>query len=90
MWTINDFPTYNIVSSLSMYGKLTCLYYIENNKAFALTNNGKTSFFLIVTRYSCQSVMIIRRVKNCMMWFCSTRALCLVFNLVDKSFLVLM
>jgi len=45
MWTINDFPTYKIVSSLSMYGKLTCLYYIENNQAFTLTNNSKTSFF---------------------------------------------
>jgi hypothetical protein len=47
MWIINDFPTYKIVSSLSTYGKLTCSYYIENNKAFTLTNNGKTSFFLL-------------------------------------------
>jgi len=47
MWTINDFPTYKIVSSLSTYEKLTFSYYIKNNKTFTLTNNDKTSFFLL-------------------------------------------
>ena len=45
MWTINDFSGYKMVSSWSTHGKLTCIYYMENNKAFTLTNNGKTSFF---------------------------------------------
>jgi len=42
MWNINDFP---MVSSWSMYIKLVSPYCMENNKAFTLTNNDKTSFF---------------------------------------------
>jgi len=45
MWAINDFPAYKIVSGWSTHGKLTCPYCMENNKAFTLTNEGKTSFF---------------------------------------------
>jgi len=42
---INDFPAYRIVSGWSTHEKLTCSYYMENNKVFTLTNEGKTSFF---------------------------------------------
>jgi hypothetical protein len=35
-----------MVSGWSIYEKLTCLYYIKNNKAFILTNNFKISFFI--------------------------------------------
>jgi len=52
MWTINDFPAYIMVYGWSMHEKLACPYYIENNKAFTLTNDGKMSFF-IVTCGSC-------------------------------------
>ena len=45
MWTINDFLAYGMVSGWSTHGKLACPYYIENNKAFTLTNRGKASFF---------------------------------------------
>jgi hypothetical protein len=45
MWTINDFPAYEMVSGGSMHIKLACSYYMENNKAFMLTNRGKTYFF---------------------------------------------
>jgi hypothetical protein len=45
MWTINDFPTYGMVSGWSTHGKLACSYCMENNKAFTLTNGGKASFF---------------------------------------------
>jgi hypothetical protein len=45
MWTINDLPAYGMVSGYSMYGKITCLYCMENNKAFTLINDTKTSFF---------------------------------------------
>jgi len=45
IWTINDFLAYGMVSSWSTYGKLTCPYCMENNKAFTVTNGGKTSFF---------------------------------------------
>ena len=47
MWTINDFPAYGMVSGWSTHGKLACPYCMENNKAFTLTNRGKTSFFLL-------------------------------------------
>ena len=45
IWTINDFLAYGMVSSWSTHGKLTCSYCMENNKAFMITNGGKTSFF---------------------------------------------
>jgi len=54
IWTINDFPAYEMVSSWSTYemvsgwsthGKLVCPYCMENNKAFTLTNRAKTFFF---------------------------------------------
>jgi len=45
IWTINDFPAFRMVSSWSMHEKLTCTYCMENNKAFMLTNDCKTSFF---------------------------------------------
>jgi len=51
MWTINDFLTYGMVSSWSTHGKLACPYCIENNKAFTLTNEGKTSFFDCYRRF---------------------------------------
>jgi len=41
MWTMNDFPAYRMISGWITHGKLTCLYYMENNKAFTLTNGGK-------------------------------------------------
>jgi hypothetical protein len=50
MWTINDFPAYGMVSGWSTHKKLACLYCMENNKAFTLTNRGKASFFYC---YSC-------------------------------------
>ena len=45
IWTINDFPAYGMVSSWSTHEQLACSYYMENNKAFTLINNSKTSFF---------------------------------------------
>jgi len=45
MWTINDFPAYEMVSGWSTHGMLVCPYCMENNKAFTLTNRGKASFF---------------------------------------------
>ena len=45
MWTINGFPAYGMLSGWSTDGKLACPYYMENNKAFTLTNGGKASFF---------------------------------------------
>jgi len=43
-WAINDFSTCRMVLRYSTHGKLFCLYCMENNKAFTLTNDGKTSF----------------------------------------------
>jgi hypothetical protein len=50
MWTINDFPAYDMVSSWSTHRKLACPYCMENNKAFMLTNEGKASFFFYCHR----------------------------------------
>jgi hypothetical protein len=45
MWTINDFPVYEMVLKWSKYRKLICPYYIENNKAFNLINGYKAFFY---------------------------------------------
>ena len=63
MWTINDFPTYEMVSGWSTHGKLTCSYYMENNKAFTLTNRDK-AFFLTATIVSCQQITGKERIEN--------------------------
>jgi len=108
MWTINDFPTYGMLSGWSTYGKLVCPYFMKKNKAFTLTNRGKASFFT-VTVVSCHIIIGTKRtekisllaelkrmlhpcvflVKNCMMLYQNTVTLCLVFNQVSRSFLVL-
>jgi len=46
IWTINDFLAYGIISDWITHEKLTCLYNMENNKAFTLTNDNKTFFLL--------------------------------------------
>jgi hypothetical protein len=51
MWTINDFPTYKMVSGWSTHGKLACLYCMENNRSFTLTNGGKAFFFYCHRRF---------------------------------------
>jgi len=51
MWTINDFPAYEMFSDWSTHEKLACLYSMENNKAFTLRNGGKTSFFYCHHRF---------------------------------------
>jgi len=56
MWTINDFPAYEMISGWSTNEKLACPYYMENNKAFKLTNGGKASFF-IVTIVFCHRII---------------------------------
>ena len=105
MWTINVFPAYGMLSGWSTHEKLACSYCMENNKAFTITNGGKT-FFFIVTVVSCHRItgteMIsllvelkrmlhprVFSVKNCMMLYQSMVTLCLVFNQVSRSFLVL-
>jgi hypothetical protein len=45
IWTFNDFPAYEMVSSWNTYEKLVCSYCMENSKTFTLTNDSKTSFF---------------------------------------------
>ena len=64
MWTINDFPAYGMLSGWSTLGKLACSYCMENNKAFMLTNEGKNSFFIIVTVISCHQITITERTKK--------------------------
>jgi len=56
IWTINDFLMYKMVYGQSTTGKLACSYCMKNNKAFTLTNDGKTSFLLSSKVFSNQSV----------------------------------
>ena len=64
MWTINDFPPYGMVFGWSTHGKLACPYYIENNKAFTLTNGGKASFFFTITVASCHLITGTERTEK--------------------------
>ena len=64
MWTINDFPTYEMVSSWSTNGKLACPYCMENNKAFTLTNRGKASFLYCHRRFLAPNHMYRKNRKD--------------------------
>jgi hypothetical protein len=68
MWTINDLPAYGMVSGYSMYGKITCLYCMENNKAFTLTNNGKMSFFLLPLVVLANGSQVQKEQKGLLYW----------------------
>ena len=52
MWTINNFLEHEIIFYWNTQGKLTCLYCMENNKAYTLINNGKTSSFSFIATSS--------------------------------------
>jgi len=67
MWTINDFPAYRMVSSWSTHGKLACLYYMENNKAFTLTNEGK-AFFLLSPSFLATESQVKKEHKGFLCW----------------------
>jgi len=45
MWTINDFPTYGMLSGWSTSGRLACPYCMNNSKSFWLDNGRKFSWF---------------------------------------------
>jgi hypothetical protein len=53
-----------MVSDWTMYGKLTCPYCIENNKAFILTYDGKTFFFFIIIDGFCHLITSTERTKK--------------------------
>jgi len=67
MWTINDFPAYGMVSGWSTHGNLACLYYMENNKAFTLTNGGK-AFFLLSSSFLATESQIQKEQKKFLYW----------------------
>ena len=43
LWTINDFPAYDMLSGWSTAGKKACPYCMDKTKAFWLENGGKVS-----------------------------------------------
>ena len=51
MWTINDFPTYDMLSGWGTQGKLACPYCMEDTKAFRLNNERKNSWFDSLHRF---------------------------------------
>ena len=63
MQTINDFPTYGMVSSWSTHEKLACPYCMENNKSFTLTHGGKAYFFIAINS-SCQLITSTERIEK--------------------------
>ena len=63
MWTINDFPAYDMLSSWGTHGRLACLYCMEDTKAFQLENVRKTSWFDYHRRFL-PSDHAFRRNKN--------------------------
>ena len=67
MLIINDFLVYGMISGQSTYGKLACPYYMENNKAFTLTNDDKMSFFT-TTDSSCQWTISSERTEMTSLW----------------------
>jgi len=64
MWTINDFPVYGMVFGWSTHGKLACTYCMENNKAFTLTNGGKSFSIIIVTIVSCHRITGTEKIER--------------------------
>ncbi|KAK2362060.1 hypothetical protein QL285_087156 [Trifolium repens] len=51
MWTINDFPTYGMLSGWGTHGKLACPICMEDTKAFTLKNGGKATWFYCHRRF---------------------------------------
>jgi len=45
MWTINDFPAYDMLSGCMTSGRLACPICMERTKAFYLSHSHKISFF---------------------------------------------
>ncbi|GAU46507.1 hypothetical protein TSUD_285890 [Trifolium subterraneum] len=45
MWTINDFPTYGMLSGWGTHGKLACPICMMDTKAFTLCSSGKATWF---------------------------------------------
>jgi hypothetical protein len=58
------FQIYEMVSGWSTRGKLAYPYCMENNKAFTLTNGGKTLFFFTVIIVSCYRITCTDRIKR--------------------------
>jgi len=50
-----------------MHEKQACSYFMENNKAFTLTNNNKTLFFT-VTSGSCNGPQVQKKQKGLLYW----------------------
>ncbi|GAU47859.1 hypothetical protein TSUD_243840 [Trifolium subterraneum] len=45
MWTINDFPTYGMLSGWSTHGKLACPHCMNHTKSFTFKKGGKALWF---------------------------------------------
>lgn len=45
LWTISDFPAYEMLSGWSTHGKFDCPYCMEHNKSFVLKQGRKCCWF---------------------------------------------
>jgi len=48
MWTINDFPTYGMLSGWSTHGRLACPHCMEHTKSFTLNYGRKSCWFVVI------------------------------------------
>jgi len=62
MWTINDFPVYEIVSGWSTHEKLDFPYCMEKNRAYTLMNDD--IFFLLLSEILVKSSLIQKKKKK--------------------------
>ena len=45
LWTVSDFPAYDMLSAWNTHGKLSCPICMEDTKAFTLKRSSKPTFF---------------------------------------------
>jgi hypothetical protein len=67
MWTINDFPTYAMLSGWRTHGKLACPYCMDDTNAFWLKFGRKKNIpGLIVIDGSFRLIIHLEGVKRCL------------------------
>ena len=51
LWTISDFPVYDMLSRWSTHGRLSCPYYMEQSKVFLLHTGVKHNFLIVIDNF---------------------------------------
>nr|GEZ96026.1 hypothetical protein [Tanacetum cinerariifolium] len=64
LWTINDFPAYEMLSGWSTARKKACPYCMENSKAFSLSNGGKNRSELLQSPLTLTGEQVIEQIDE--------------------------